>query len=279
MKKTGKTGKKKSSPYLHGFSPEEQERLWYQAELLEYTVFERIDFSGVKNLLEIGSGTGAQTAILLRRFPKLHVTGIELNERQIEAARQKLSQLSYGTGRYDFKNMDAGALEFDEPRFDGAFLCWVLEHVKDPPRILSEARRVLAPGSPIYVSEVMNSSFFLDPYSPNIWKYWMSFNDFQFEKAGDPFIGAKLGNLLLSQGFQNIRTEVKSWLLDNRSPLKRKQSIRYWKDLLLSASDNLLSNGVVDKETVAAMKAEFSQVENDPDAVIFYAFIQATATT
>ena len=52
----------------------------------------------------------------------------------------------------------------------------------------------------MYITEVMNSSFFLDPYSPNVWRYWMAFNDFQYDHGGDPFVGAKLGNLLLAGG-------------------------------------------------------------------------------
>lgn len=66
-----------SSPtYLHGFSGTEQQRLMTQARLLESSIFGQIDYSGARRLLEVGSGVGAQTEILLRRFPELHVTGV-----------------------------------------------------------------------------------------------------------------------------------------------------------------------------------------------------------
>ena len=146
-----------------------------------------------------------------------------------------------------------------------------------PQTVLSEVRRVLKPGATVYISEVMNSSFFLDPYSPNVWKYWMAFNDYQFENAGDPFVGAKLGNLLMSLGFKDIETKVKTWHYDNRQPEKRKEVVEYWTDLLLSGADQLLKDKMVDQELVDNCYIELKKVANDPNAVFFYSFIQATA--
>ena len=79
------------SNYLHGFSSVEQARLMKQARLLENTIFGNIDYTGVQRLLEVGSGVGAQTEILLRRFPELHVTCVDLNEAQLTAASHNLS--------------------------------------------------------------------------------------------------------------------------------------------------------------------------------------------
>ncbi|RXE18236.1 SAM-dependent methyltransferase, partial [Xanthomonas perforans] len=45
--------------YLHGFSATEQARLLKQARLLETTLFNQIDYSGARRLLEVGSGVGA----------------------------------------------------------------------------------------------------------------------------------------------------------------------------------------------------------------------------
>ena len=43
-------------PYLHGFSPTEQARLMKQARLAESTIFRNIDYTGVRRVLEVGSG-------------------------------------------------------------------------------------------------------------------------------------------------------------------------------------------------------------------------------
>ncbi len=131
---------------------------------------------------------------------------------------------------------DAARTSFAADRFDAAFLCWVLEHVADPAAVLAEVRRVLRPGAPIVVTEVQNATFFLDPYSPNTLAYWMAFNDHQLELGGDPFVGAKLGNLLQAIGYRDIRTEVRTIHLDNRAPGERAEFIAYWTELLLSGA-------------------------------------------
>jgi len=153
----------------------------------------------------------------------------------------------------------------------------VLEHIPNPSNVLSEVRRVLKPGSKVYVTEVLNSSFFLDPYSPNVWKYWMAFNDYQYANAGDPFVGAKLGNLMMSLGFKDIETKVKTWHLDNRQPEKRKETIDFWTDLLLSGADQLIKENVIDKKLADDTYKELKAVASNPNAVFFYSFIQASA--
>lgn len=265
-------------PYLHGFSEQEQDRLKRQGELTEYIIFKDIDFSKNKNILEVGSGVGVQTENLLRRFKDLFVSCIEINEKQIESAKKYLANKSYCQNRYTMTQMNAQKLSYEGNQFDGAFLCWVLEHVPSPKKVLSEVRRVLSPGSKIYITEVLNSSFFLEPYSPNVWKYWMAYNDFQNDNSGDPFIGAKLGNLLVGTGYKDIQTSVKTWHLDCRNPEERRKRIVFWKELLLSAEQKLLDSKYVDSEVVENMKKEFAEIETDPDSVFFYSFVQATAS-
>ena len=265
------------TPYLHGFSPVEQARLVKQARIAESTIFRNIDYTGAQRLLEVGSGVGAQTEILLRRFPDLRATCVDLNQGQVDAARDNLGRMPWLEGRYALQQADATDLPFEPRSFDSAFLCWVLEHVPSPARVLSEVRRVLSPGSPVYVTEVMNASFLLDPYSPNVWRYWMAFNDFQIESGGDPFVGAKLGNLLLAGGYRDVATEIKTFHFDNREPARRKIMIAFWEELLLSAADQLLAAGKVTTEIVEGVRREMHQVQSDPNAVFFYSFVQARA--
>lgn len=263
--------------YLHGYSDTERDRLRRQARFLEPLVHDRLPYRRRKRLLEVGSGVGAQTEILLRHFPELHVTGIDINEAQMAEANRYLDTVPWAKDRFVIATADATAMEFQPSTFDAAFLCWILEHVGDPARVLSEVRRVLVPGSPVVCSEVLNATFFIDPYSPDTLRYWTAFNEHQMAIGGDPFVGAKLGNLLQSVGFRDVATEVKSMHLDNRDPVERAETIAYWTELLLSGAPALLAAGEVTTEVVEGMRRELARVARDPNSVFFYAFIQARA--
>ena len=269
--------KKETTGYLHGFTAEEQERLYRQARFVEHRVHDGLPFRRCKNLIEVGCGVGAQTEILLRHFPELHITGLDRSEANLAAARAHMERQPWSAGRHEFVLGDAGAMDFEAERFDSAFLCWILEHVADPALVLSETRRVLRPGSPIVVTEVQNMSFFLEPYSPQTLSYWRAFNDYQLEVGGDPFVGAKLGNLLQAVGFREVATEVKVIHLDNRWPGERAEFLEYWSELLLSGAPGLVSAGKVAPKLVEGMTQELREVAHNPNAVFFYAFVQARA--
>ncbi len=278
-KATARPAKKpvRGSGYLHGYAGPEQERLYHQAAFLADAVHDRLPFRRCRQLLEVGCGVGAQTEILLRHFPRLHVTGVDRSKPNLARAQRHLSRLDFAKGRFALRMAAVETLPFPGDAFDGAFLCWILEHVDDPARTLAEVRRVLRPGSPVVVTEVMNATFFLDPYSPNTLRYWRRFNDTQLALGGDPFVGAKLGNLLLANGYGDIHTEVKTFHLDNRAPAERTEFLAYWTDLLLSGAPALAKSGRVDKEIVDGMRVELAKVARDPDAVFFYSFVQARA--
>ena len=270
--------KKNPFPYIHGFDAKEQERLRRQAQFAEHSIYSGIDFSPLKSLLEVGCGVGAQSEILLRRYPNIQTLEcIDNNTRQLDTCRESLAKIPWAKGRYRIQEMDASHLEFESNSLDGAFLCWILEHGQDPTLVLSEVRRVVAPNGTIVINEVMNSSFFLDPYSPNLWKYWMAFNDYQLDTGGDPFIGLKLGNLLLSLGFKNIETKIITWHYDNRWPHKRRDYIQEFKKLILSAADQLIQAKYVSEEIVQLTKSELDRVSKDPNAVYSLSFMQARA--
>ena len=263
--------------YLHGYSSAERARLRRQALVLEPMVHDHLPFHRRRRCIEIGSGVGAQTEILLRHFPGLHVTCVERSPTQIGEARKFLRTVPWAKGRYELAEADATRLPFERERFDAGFLCWILEHVADPARILSELRRVLVAGSPVVINEVLNATFFIDPYSPKTLQYWMAFNDHQLELGGDPFVGAKLGNLLQQVGYHDVQTFVKTFHLDNRSPGERAEFLSYWTELLLSGAPQLLAAKKVSDDVVEGMKTELDRVARDANSVFFYSFIQARA--
>jgi ubiquinone/menaquinone biosynthesis C-methylase UbiE len=171
--------------YLHGYSAEERARLVEQAHTLAPWVHRDLPYAKARSLIEVGSGVGAQLELLLDAFPSLRVTGVDRSRVQLDAARRLL------TGRAaTLLHADATALPHADGAFDAAFLCWVLEHVPSPRDVLAEVARVLAPGAPIVVTEVCNTTLTLWPDAPATMRYWDAFNAHQRAIGGDPIVGA-----------------------------------------------------------------------------------------
>jgi ubiquinone/menaquinone biosynthesis C-methylase UbiE len=166
--------------YVHGFDPEEQLRLQAQAEILGPMVYKEVDFSNCKHLLEVGSGVGAQTRILLDRFPKLQVTCVDSSVLQLAQARINLA--SFGD-RVRFVEQDGCSLSLSES-FDAAFICWTLEHVSSPIQLLLKVKEHLQLGALVYVTEVFNSSLFTSPRFPHLQHYFEVMSSFQRKIGG-----------------------------------------------------------------------------------------------
>lgn len=264
--------------YLHGYESTEQERLIRQAKFFENRIYQNVAWpEGATEILEPGCGVGAQTEILLRRFPQCRVTGVDRSPAQLERAKMQLKE-PLQHDRVQLVQSEGKTLPFNESSFDGAFICFVLEHVPQPIEMLQEIRRVMRPGSFLYCTEVLNSSFFFHPYAPATLKYCFAFNDHQWNMGGDPFCGAKLGNHLTDAGFQNVETKVHSFLLDRRMPKTRNAYFVDYFEMLRSAAPALIEAKLIEASLVTEMEKEWKAAIKDPDAVLFFSFVQARGT-
>ncbi|MCH7397734.1 methyltransferase [Belliella sp. DSM 107340] len=263
--------------YLHGYQDIEQERLRHQAAVIEKPIYDFVDFSNHKELLEIGSGVGAQTEILLRRFPHLLITGVEYESKQIAKAEANLNQLGYSPPQVRFIQQDARFLEL-EKKFDAAFICWVLEHISDPIQVLKSMKPHLLPNAKVVITEVFNATFYTFPLIPAIMDYWKIYNNFQVQIGGDPQVGARLGDLLEASGYSNISLRSGGFHLDSRNPEDKKTVFAYWKGLMSSGAPALLEEGLITSEQIQAMQNAMDELAKKEDSVFYYRFIQATAT-
>lgn len=262
--------------YLHGFDRKEQDRLIHQAHFLEEYVYPGVNFKKVRKLLEVGCGVGAQSEIMLKRFPKINITGVDFSPVQLQVAQEHLKK-PIQKGRIELFQQDAQKLNLKFKKYDAAFLCWFLEHVPNPALVLKRVYAHLKPGAEIVLTEVFNQSLFMEPYSPNYLKYWFEFNDLQWEMKGHPFIGAQLGHLLKEAGFKSINVEFRPLHFDSRNAKARAKFIEYFFQILLSAEPKLLESKRITPEQIAQMKKEVANVIKAKDSVFFFSFARATA--
>ncbi len=100
------------------------------------------------DLLDVGTGTGVLAIEALRRWPDLHVTGVDPSTGMLDVAA-RLAEERLGqdaAANYDTAQGWADELDFDDAAFDLAVSSFVLQLVPSRHAALREIRRVLRPG-------------------------------------------------------------------------------------------------------------------------------------
>ena len=120
-----------------------------------------VDFAGQRNrrVLDVGCGAGVDLA----RFAAAgaEATGVDISPRAIGLAARNLSQRAL---RARLLVADGEALPFQDGSFDYVFAHGVVQYTGDPPRLVDEAARVLAPGGTAFF-QVYNRHSWLNALS------------------------------------------------------------------------------------------------------------------
>jgi SAM-dependent methyltransferase len=183
--------------YIHGTTPTEQERLALLNRMTNAAFIDFLALRGDERVLEIGSGLGILAAEVAAACPRGAVTGIEYSPDQLARSPRGVANLSFLEG-------DAHQLPFGAGEFDVVYCRYLLEHVGDPARVVSEACRVLAAGGRICIQENDISLVRHDPPTPAFDHVWQRFAELQRRLGGDAYIGRRLFGLLKAAGFQDL---------------------------------------------------------------------------
>lgn len=265
-----------SSGYIHGYSDEEAARLVQQAEYLAPWVFDGVHLDGVRTLLEVGVGVGAETRLIRARWPELRVLGADISPHQLRHARRVLGA-DVPSGRVLLARASATALPFADESADAAFVCWLLEHVPEPAGVLRECARVVRPGGRVFVTEVYNASLMIEPCQPVIERYWAAFSSTQRAAGGHPNVGARLGELADRAGLEVVSHRFWPILGDARDVEKRRAQLHYFRELLRSGSEQVVSAGAFPEAELAEVWAAFEAIEADADSIICYTMAKLEA--
>jgi ubiquinone/menaquinone biosynthesis C-methylase UbiE len=97
-------------------------------------------------VLEVGCGSGAMAAEVLRRFPDVRLTATDYDPSMVDVARRRLAPFGE---RAEVRQADATALPFPDASFDTALSFIMLHHVVRWEEALAELTRVLRPGGQV----------------------------------------------------------------------------------------------------------------------------------
>lgn len=115
--------------------------------VVEEAILEALGGKPVRNLLDLGTGTGRMLQLLAPRAAR--AVGLDASHAMLSVARANLEQA--GLTRVELRQGDAYAPPFARGSFDLIVVHQVLHYLDDPARALREAARLLSPGGRLLV--------------------------------------------------------------------------------------------------------------------------------
>jgi len=205
-----------SREYVHGYSARENERLMDQAMTLTELLHHDTKYPADAVVLEAGCGVGAQTITLVQNSPDAHFVCVDVSQESLNAAKNRID--SAGFHNAIFQQADIFNLPFPENHFDHIFVCFVLEHLKNPVDALQHLKAKLKKGGTITVIEGDHGSTYFHPDSRAAWDTIQCLIDLQARKGGDSLIGRRLFPLVNSAGFHNVTVSPRMVYVDSSRP-------------------------------------------------------------
>lgn len=204
------------SPYVHGYTEVEAQRLADQANTLSQLLHHDSLFPPGSLILEAGCGTGAQTRILARLNPGCRFLSVDISEESLAAARKLIRKENITNVK--FQTADILNLPFEDGAFDHVFICFVLEHLFNPGAALTSLKRVLKRGGTITVIEGDHGSAYYHPRSPAAQATIQCLIDVQTSLKGNALIGRELYPRLVAAGFRDCSVSPRLVYADATRP-------------------------------------------------------------
>lgn len=262
-----------SKAYVHGYSLQENIRLQDQASTLAELLHSDTAFPDGSRVLEAGCGVGAQTVTLARNSPGASIVAIDISETSVAEAEQKV--MSAGLTNVRFQQGDVFHLPFGRQSFDHVFVCFVLEHLKEPSAALQKLRGCLRAGGTITVIEGDHGSTFFHPESDAAHAAIRCQVELQSRAGGNALIGRSLYPLLVSAGFSDVRVSPRFVYVDSSKPeLVDGFTKKTFTAMIAGVRQSALKEGLIDSATFDKGIEDLYRT-TEPDGTFCYTFFKA----
>jgi len=262
------------APYVHGYSSRESERLLDQGRTLTELLHHDTCFPEGSRVLEAGCGVGAQTVTLASRSPGAQFTCIDCSDASLAEAEARVR--AAGLANAEFRKADIFRLPFSPESFDHVFVCFVLEHLRNPDEALRSLMTVLKPGGTITVIEGDHGSAFFHPDSPSARRAIGCLVTLQEEAGGNSLIGREIYPLLTGAGFSRISVSPRMVYVDSSRPdLVEGFTKQTFTAMVEGVRDAAVRSGLISEaDWDRGIAALYRTAE--PDGVFCYTFFKGT---
>ncbi len=258
--------------YVHGYSSKENVRLQDQATTLAELLHQDTSYPAGCSVLEVGCGVGSQTVTLVKNSPQTRFTSIDISQESLDQAESRVSAAGYENAT--FQKADLFDLPFAENHFDHIFVCFVLEHLKNPVDALQQLKVKLKPGGTITVIEGDHGSTYFHPASRDAWRTIQCLIDLQAKLGGDALIGRQLFPLLSNVGFKNVSVSPRMVYADSSKPEYVEGFTKNtFIAMVAGVKDQALGEGLIDESTWNKGIEDLNRTAG-PDGTFCYTFFK-----
>lgn len=265
-----------SDSYVHGYSGHETRRLIDQASSLADLLHWDTVFPANSDVLEAGCGVGAQTITIARNSPQARFLSIDLSADSLAAAKERT--VGAGITNVAFLQADIFNLPFREQSFDHVFVCFVLEHLRDPLGALVCLKRLLKPGGTVTAIEGDHGSAYFYPDSADARRAIQCLIDLQAGMGGDALIGRRLYPLLAEAGFEEVTVSPRMVYVDaSRPQLVDGFTRKTFNAMVEGVRNDAIARGLIDPDSWNRGIRDLHRT-TERDGVFCYTFFKAAAT-
>jgi SAM-dependent methyltransferase len=258
--------------YVHGYHPQENDRLQDQAGTLVDLLHHDTSYPAGAWVLEAGCGIGAQTVTLATRSPQARFTSVDISAESVAEARRRAERA--GIANVEFRQADIFALPFEGESFDHVFVCFVLEHLARPVDALAILSALLRPGGTITVIEGDHGSTYFHPDSAAAHAAIGCQVELQRRAGGNALIGRELYPLMVDAGFDAVRVSPRMVYVDaSRPDLVDGFTRKTFTAMIEGVREPALSAGLAEPERFDAGVRDLHRT-TEADGVFCYTFFK-----
>lgn len=210
--------------------------------------------------LDVGCGGGDVTFDLASAAGSAgRALGVDRDETKLEIARREGAER--GLSNVAFETRDVRAWE-PTGEFDLIYARFLLSHLADPGRLVSDLRPHVRPGGKIVVEDVDFRGHFAQPDCPALRRYVEFYTGVVQNRGADANIGPRLPALLRGAGFEDVRVTM-------FHPVALSGGIKLLTCITLEAiADAILADGLTTAEDLRDTIEELYAFARDPHTVL-----------
>jgi ubiquinone/menaquinone biosynthesis C-methylase UbiE len=242
-------------------------RLESQARSMSHLVAQEFQLLNLRpnlKVLDAGCGSGAITRMMAKAVYPETIVGMDIDPVFIEEARKMATSKAVENIRFELGNIDA--MDYEDGAFDLTYSRFVLAHVNDPVRSVSEMKRVTKKGGYVAASDIEDDIMTGYPEVPMFWDLWKK-NGMRAARLGvNRHIGRELYSIFNKAGLSSISVHPMPFYATAANPDVLKETVSVPVGVLQSVRSGMIADGLASDEDFDTMLEEINQLAKDEGA-------------